>query len=212
MSRSLYLTAFFALALFVFGACADARAQSSYTGSKEGFVGSKAKKPVVPLEDMSEDEFNDEMERTKPRLPPVFESVKTPTALNNDGTAAATAEDPCAAYLGNFDGYTICQDRMQKIQKMQDGKKTRKEMYGTQQKTRASEQRRIDAEKAAADAAAAAEKAAIEAAKTDEEKAADAAKAAAEAAAAAEANREKTPTEKYIEQKAERLKPKSIGK
>jgi hypothetical protein len=101
---------------------------------------------------------------------------------------------------------------MQKIQKMQDGKKTRKEMYGTQQKTRASEQRRIDAEKAAADAGSAAEKAAIEAAKTDEEKAADAAKAAAEAAAAAEANREKTPTEKYIEQKAERLKPKSIGK
>ena len=147
MSRSLYLTVFFAAALFVFGASAEARAQSSYTGSKEGFVGSKAKKPVVPLEDMSEDEFNDEMERTKPRLPPVFESVQTPTAMNNDGTAAATAEDPCAAYLGNFDGYTLCQDRMQKIQKLKDGKQTRKEMYGTQQKTRASEQRRIDAKK-----------------------------------------------------------------
>ena len=46
----------------------------------------------------------------------------------------------------------------------------------------------------------------------DAEKRADAAKAAAEAAAEVEANKEKTPTEKYIEEKAERLKPKSIGK
>lgn len=203
---SFTLIAFFAAALLVAGQAADAPAQSSYTGSKEGFVGTKAKKPPA-LEDMSEQEFNDEMERARPALPPVFENVQTPTAINEDGTAAATADDPCAAYLNNYDGYTLCQDRMQKIQKMKDGQKTRKDAYGTQQKIRASEQRRIDAEKAAAEAAAAEEKAKEDAAKAEDEKATD----TAEGGEKAEEEKEKTPAEKALERKEERLQPKKIG-
>jgi|GEM_PF-1823834 len=203
MIRPFPFIAFLAVALLVSGTPVTLFAQSSYTGSTEGFVGTKAKKPPA-LEEMDEQAFNDEMERTRPQLPPVFENVQAPTAINEDGTAAATAEDPCAAYLGNFDGYTLCQDRIQKIQKMKDGRKTRKGAYGTQQKIRASEQRRIDAEKAAVEAAAAEEKAKEEATKAADEN-------AAEDNAAAEEEKEKTPAEKARERKEERLKPKKIG-
>lgn len=67
------------------------------------------------------------------KLPPVFNNVEKPTAVNEDGTAAVTAPDPCAAYLGNFNNYTICQDRMQKIQKMRDGQKNRLKKHSKQQ-------------------------------------------------------------------------------
>lgn len=185
-----------AAALLFAAAPAPVFAQASYTGSSEGFVGSTDKKPR-PLEELNEQEFNDEMQRAQPQLPPVFETVQPPVALNEDGTAADTADDPCAAYLDNFDGYTLCQDRIQKIEKMKNGQKNRKDTYGTQQKIRASDQRRIDAEKAAAEAAAAEE----------------AEKAAADEAAADTTGeeKEKTRAEKAREEKENRLAPKKIG-
>ena len=207
MSRFYIACPFFLIAFALSVLCApvaatDGFAQSSYTGSKEGFVGSTAKKPRPPLADMDEDEFNDTMERQTPALPPVFDTVEPPTAINEDGYAEDTAEDPCAAYLDNYDGYTICQDRMQKIQRLKDGQKARQESYGTRSTIRPSEQRKIDAQKAAE-----------EAAKTDEERAAEK-KAAEEAAAAEKAEaekKEKTRLEEYQERKDEYIRPKRIG-
>ena len=201
MSRSLYLIAFLTAALFVFGTAADSFAQSSYTGSKGGFVGSTAKKERPPLEDMDENQFNDEMKRQTPQLPPVFDNVQTPTAVNEDGYAEDTADDPCAAYLDNYDGYTICQDRMNKIQKLKDGQKSRQESYGTRRTIRPSEQKKIDEKKAAEEAAAkeAAEK------EGNKEEAAPAEKKAEEE------KKEKTPLEKYQERKDEYIRPKRIG-
>lgn len=203
MSRPFYLIAFVVTILFAPPMAADAFAQSSYTGSQEGFVGSTAKKPRPPLEDMDEEEFNDTMERQTPSLPPVFDNVQTPTAVNDDGYAEDTADDPCAAYLDNYDGYTICQDRMQKIQKLKDGQKARQENYGTRRTVRPSEQRRIDAEKAAEEAKAAEEKA-------TEEKAEEEALTVGEEKPAAE-EKEKTRLEKYQERKDEYIRPKRIG-
>lgn len=203
MSRSLYLIAFLTAALFVFGTAADSFAQSSYTGSREGFVGSTKKKPAPALEDMDENQFNDEMKRQTPQLPPVFDNVQAPKSVNEAGYAEETVNDPCAAYLNNYDGYTICQDRMNKIQKLKDGQKTRQESYGTRQTIRASEQRRLDAEKAAAEAA--------EAAKAEEEKAKAQEEKPAEENTETEEPKEKTRLEKYQEQKEERIRPKRIG-
>lgn len=200
MSRPLYLIAFVVAAVFVLGTASDGFAQSSYTGSKGGFVGSTEKKPRPQLEDMDEDEFNDTMQRQTPPLPPVFNNVETPTAVDDDGYAEESAEDPCAAYFDNFDGYNTCQDRMQKIQKLKDGQKTRQESYGTRRDIRPSEQRRIDAQKAAE-----------EAAKAEQEKAEEPAEPEAAEEKAGDGKEEKTRLEKYQERKDEYMRPKRIG-
>ncbi len=57
---------------------------------------------------------------------PATTAPAAPAAVT--GTAPAVPEakpDPCAAYLANYDYYTICQDRMQKIQRMQDARTKR---------------------------------------------------------------------------------------
>lgn len=182
-----------------------AAAQGSYTGSKEGFIGSNKKAPPPPIDDVSEEEFNEQVRDLPRALPPVFDSVAPPTSINADGYAeGAEGDDPCAAYLNDFNGYTVCQDRMQKIEKMKAGRESRKSSYGTTQKTRASEQRRIEAEKAAEEKARAEEEA-----KNKEED-----KESAETKAEEQADKpekEKTRLEKYQDQKDEYIKKKPIG-
>ena len=150
-------------------------------------------------DDISEEEFNEEVNRLPRALPPVFDSVAPPTAINEDGYAeGAASDDPCAAYLNDFNGYTFCQDRMQKIEKMKAGRERRKADYGTTQPIRPSEQRRIDAEEKAR----AEEEAEKGTAETAEEKPAEKAE---------EPEKEKTPAEKLRERKEEYLKKKPIG-
>lgn len=183
----------------------NAAAQGSYTGSKEGFIGSTKKAPPPPLDDVGEEEFNQQVNSLPPSLPPVFDTVATPGSINEDGYAeGAGSDDPCAAYLNDFNGYTVCQDRMQKIEKMRAGKERRKSDYGTTQTTRASEQKRIDAEKAAEEKARAEEEAKNkeehkESAETKTEEQTD------------KPEKEKTRLEKYQDQKDDYIKKRPIG-
>lgn len=82
-----------------------------------------------------------------PTLPPVFQGTTPPASATAPaapmvptapqapatGTAAAPGQldanalppDPCAAYLGSYDVYAICQDRIKRLQRMQELKEKR---------------------------------------------------------------------------------------
>lgn len=197
-----YLSAaLFLASLLILAGPQSAVAQSSYTGSKEGFIGSPKKAQPPSIDDVGEEEFNDQVNN----LPPVFDTVAPPGNINADGYAeGAASDDPCAAYLNDFNGYTVCQDRMQKIEKMKAGRERRKSDYGTKQPIRPSEQRRIDAEKAAEEKARAEEEA-----KNKKEDTKSAEENTEEQTDKPE--KEKTRLEKYQDQKDEYIKKKPIG-
>jgi hypothetical protein len=68
-------------------------------------------------------------------VPPVMHDASAPAAPAAPvapGTVPAAAEapavqDPCAAYMNSYEVYAVCQDRLQKIQRMRDAKKKRTE-------------------------------------------------------------------------------------
>lgn len=79
-----------------------------------------------------------------PALPPVFDSAtaapapapapSAPSSAPASAPPAAAADetqavDPCTDYMYSFDAYTVCQDRMAKIQRMKDAKGKRKSNY-----------------------------------------------------------------------------------
>lgn len=205
---TVFMLSIFMLTVFVLATPAAAVAQDSYTGSREGFIGAPAKPPAsaydpAPYDDVGEEEFNEQVNRLPRALPPVFDSVAPPAAINEAGYAEGTAsDDPCAAYLNDFNGYHVCQDRIQKIERIKAGKERRRSDYGTAQPIRPSEQRRIDAEKAAEEKARAEEEAKAIAEGRVPEKPAEQAE---------EPPREKTPAEKNLERKEEFIKKRPIG-
>jgi hypothetical protein len=69
-----------------------------------------------------------EMQASKPA--PVEQPQEPAAPVVPPPVAAAAAPspppvDPCAAYMASYNAYTVCQDRMQKLQRMKDAKKHR---------------------------------------------------------------------------------------
>jgi hypothetical protein len=65
-----------------------------------------------------------------PTVPPVMMDMtqQQPVPQPQQATApqqAPTPPDACAAYMASYDAYTVCQDRMQKIQRMKDAQQKR---------------------------------------------------------------------------------------
>jgi len=178
-----FLTALFICMAFLLSHTAPAQAQSSYTGATQGFVGQKNPTPraVPPVE---------YPQATPSNLPPVFDNVAPPSlpATTASGEGSDAVEDPCSAYTDSYDSYTLCQDRIQKIQRMKDAKSKRQandaKRYGTPAPAPvATEEPKTDAP--AADA-----------------KTADGTE---------EKPKELTPTEKALEMRGKAVEKKSIG-
>lgn len=59
---------------------------------------------------------------------PATPTVKTPVVANPVPTAATPPQkDPCAAYMGSYQTYAFCRDRIEKIKRMQLAKDKRNE-------------------------------------------------------------------------------------
>lgn len=62
---------------------------------------------------------------TTPTLPPAFDPVTAPPATTTAAPAAPAAPDPCAAFAASADSYLMCQDRMQKMERMKEANQRR---------------------------------------------------------------------------------------
>lgn len=96
------------------------------------------------------------IDMTQQILPQAIDPAPVATAPE-----APAAPDPCVAYMSSYDVYTVCQDRMQKIQRMRDAQQKRQPKPAAPAEPTPEE---AAAAKAAADAAALAATAAAAAA------------------------------------------------
>jgi len=65
--------------------------------------------------------------------------------------AAEASDDPCAASMDNIDSYTVCQDMIQKIERMKKGAATRKEVYHPKPKEEPKEEKKEEGDKKVAE-------------------------------------------------------------
>lgn len=85
----------------------------------------------MPAEETAEAPVEDPIE-TEPVAPEVSEPVaaeppppSSPATNTDAATDAPLPTDACAAYMNSYEAYTICQDRLQKIQRMIDARNER---------------------------------------------------------------------------------------
>lgn len=106
--------------------------QKPSDGGYTGYSGNAA--PTPPPKPENAPPVAGTPEMPIPAPVPVVPTPAVPATPAPQPVAPATAPatgtdtqkiDPCAAYMYSYDVYTVCQDRMQKIQRMQDAKQKR---------------------------------------------------------------------------------------
>lgn len=137
-----------ALAVAAFSLIFAAAAQAEYVGPPR----TQATPPV----------FKD-AQANPPALPPDSQpgdntagTIGTPITEDSDpggqttvetAPAEETADDPCAGSMDNIDSYTVCQDMIQKIERMKKGNAARKEVYHPKPKKEEKKEEAKDGEK-----------------------------------------------------------------
>ncbi len=142
----------FALAMMILLAAAPALAAPSYAQAYSGTAGVDSTGASAPVPQMAPSANQPAPVAT---LPPVFQGatppsapaapalppmaypgsgaaspptmLPAPSAVPGALDAAALPPDPCAAYINSYDAYAVCQDRMQRLQRMKDARTKRAE-------------------------------------------------------------------------------------
>ncbi|MDP2204767.1 MAG: hypothetical protein Q8K65_00505 [Alphaproteobacteria bacterium] len=91
------------------------------SGATQGYIGQDpaATTPALPPGSVTSAQ---PANPAPPRLPPVFDTVRAAEGADEAQPAVA---DPCADFADSYDGYNMCQDRIKKIERMQDAKHRR---------------------------------------------------------------------------------------